>query len=123
MQSYLMSQGQCKCVKPGATAPVTTSVDRTDGTTITEGERDRLDWLEDAEKALGNIRLCLHHTITYQYNDEEKPAKLWSNLKAKYGAPGISHAYVELKGMIDTAIPNNSDPSPALDKIMAHNTP
>ena len=122
MQFFLMSQGQWKCVKGGATPPETITIEAADGTSRTEGEKEQSDWLEDAEKALGNIRLRLHHTIAYQYNDEESPSKLWGTLKEKYGTPGISHAYVEFKGMMDTVIPNNADPSPALDKIMAHNT-
>ena len=122
MQSFLMSQGQWKCVKPGATAPSTTTVRAEDGTSRTEGEKDLEDWNEVAEKALGNIRLRLHHTIGYQYNDVEDPADLWDSLKVKYGAPGMSNAYIEFKGIMDTALQNNVDPSPALDKIMAHAT-
>ena len=79
-------------------------------------------WLEDAEKAMGNIHLRLHHTIGYQFNSEESPAALWQTLKKKYGAPGMPTAFKEFKGIMDTIIPNNSDPNPAIDKILAHHT-
>ena len=73
MQSYLMSQGQWKCVKPGATVPVlkteATSEDKVTGT-----QEDIDAWHEDEEKALGNIRLCLHFTIGAQYSEYELPA-------------------------------------------------
>ena len=41
-------------------------------------------------------------------------------LKNRYGTQELSQAFVEFKGMMDTAIPNGVDPSPALDKIMSH---
>ena len=120
MQSFLMSQGKWKCVKAGATAPTITTIEAADGATRREGEKDLEEWNEVAEKALGNICLRLHHTISYQYNDEEDPVDLWDTLKVKYGAPGMSNAYIEFKGIMDTTLQNNADPSPALDKIMAH---
>ena len=45
-----------------------------------------------------------------------------AKLKKKYGVPRISNAFKEFKGIMDTQIPNNSDPSPAIDKMMAHHT-
>ena len=50
------------------------------------------------------------------------PAYLWESLKKRYGGQGLSQAFVEFKGMMDTAIPGGVDPSPALDKIMSHYT-
>jgi hypothetical protein len=117
MQSFLMSQGQWKCTKPNALAP---NLKSTDDEITNQSEVD--DWNETAEKALGNIRLRLHYTIGYQYNDVYLPSALWGALATKYGAPGFSGAYLEFKGAMDTVIPNGSDPSPALDKIMAHFT-
>ena len=117
MQSFLMSQGQWKCVKDGADAPTEVKVE---GSVTNAAEI--VSFLEDAEKAMGNICLCLHHTIGYQFNSIENPAELWQTLKKKHGVPGISGAFKEFKGIMDTQIPNNSDPSPAIDKIMAHHT-
>ena len=111
MQSFLMSQGQWKCVKDGANVPAEVKVEGS----VTNAA-DIVSYLEDAEKAIGNIRLRLHHTIGYQFNSEENPAALWQTLKKKYGVPGISGAFKEFKGIMDTQIPNNSDPSPAIDK-------
>ena len=54
-----------------------------------------------------------------QYNDTDKPATLWATLLEKYGSSGLSKAFIEFKGAIDTAIPNGSDPAPALDRILA----
>ena len=126
MQSFLMSQGQWKCTKEGANAPTVSTITRTsdDGTTTstTTGRDELASWNKDAEKALGNIRLHLHHTIGYQFNDVDKPATLWENLKNRYGGHGLTQAFIEFKGMMDTVIPNGVDPSPSLDKIMSHFT-
>jgi len=125
MQSYLMSQGQWKCTKPGASNPGITLVTKTDekGTSSSRTETDKAvtaPYDELCEKALGNIRLRLHHTIGYQFNEVDDPSELWETLKAKYGVPGMLKAFVEFKGMMETVIPNGSDPYPALDKILAH---
>ena len=116
MQSYLMSQGQWKCVKTGATIP-TLKIEEGESN---QGEIDS--WLENEEKVLGNIRLRLHHTIGMQYNDTNKPTVLWATLLEKYGSPGLSRAFIEFKGAMDAVIPNGSDPAPALDKILTHFT-
>jgi hypothetical protein len=55
-----------------------------------------------------------------QYNTEDNPEALWKILSEKYRDPGVSGAFVKFKGVMDTVIPNNGDPSPALDKIMSH---
>ena len=117
MQSFLMLQGQWKCIKDGADVPAEVKVEGS----VTNAA-DIASYLEDAEKVIGNIRLRLHHTIGYQFNSEENPAALWQTLKKKYGVPGISGTFKEFKGIMDTQIPNNSNPSPAIDKIMAHHT-
>ena len=122
MQSFLMSQGQWKCTKEGAEAPNTTTTTREveggPSISVTVGKEEVASWNEDAEKALGNIRLRLHYTIGYQFNDVNSPSTLWETPKAKYGPVGLTHAFVEFKAIMDTVIPNGVDPSPALDKIM-----
>src|SRR5258708_19624393 len=110
-----MSQGQWKCAKADAAPPTV----RTEGE-VTTGQEELDKWNQDSEKAVGNIRLRLHHTIGYQFDSQEDPSKLWASLKEKYGAPGIPKAFIEFKGAMDTVIPNGSDPSPALDKIISH---
>jgi len=138
MQSYLMSQGQWRVIvktaptpvlKPGAPAAAPKEDEEEGATTsaapITPDEvyenQDVIDsWDEDVSKAVGNIRLRLHHTIAYQYNDIEDAGHLWTTLKEKYGSPGVSCAYIEFKGAMDTVIPNGQDPGPAIDKMLAH---
>ena len=125
MQSFLMSQGQWKVTKPGSMPPklkVSVVGEGDDAVATTTGEEEVAKWEEDCDKALGNIRLRLHHHIAQQFNDKDDPSVLWYDLRERYGAPGISQAFVEFKSAMDTVIPNGSDPSPALDKIMSHFT-
>jgi len=129
MQSFLMSTGQWKCTKPDATAPeleVEEVRDEGEDTKVLYkkifNQSDINDWQEDSDKALGNIRLRLSASILDQFVEVQNPASLWEKLKDKYGAPGMPTAFLEFKGIMDTVIPNGSDPSPAIDKILAHYT-
>ena len=114
MQSFLMSQGQWKCTKPGAVAPGVATAEAeaeaegepsTSVTTATTGKEDLASWNEDPEKALENIHLRLHHTIGYQFNEVATPTFLWQALKNRYSRQGLSQAFVKFKGMMDTVIP------------------
>src|SRR5580693_5102800 len=119
MQSYLMSQGQWKCVRgvsllPGCVRDKDTKVVSIDNQELYD------QWMELCEKCVGNIRLRLHHNIGHLHNATEKPQSLWNELKEKYGSPGVASAFSQFKQAMDTPIPNDADPSPALDKIMSH---
>jgi hypothetical protein len=110
MRSYLMSQGQWKCVKKDAIPPETGK----------DGDTSALDsWNETTECVLGNILLHLHHTIAYQFADQTDPSTLWIKLLEKYGVPGLSKNYVNFKTIMDLKIHNNSNPSPAFDQLAA----
>ena len=136
MSSYLMAQGQWKCVKSGASDPspptkvVETEIETEKGKkkkteTVWDWQDEtylkaKAEWDEDAEKALGNICLRIHFSISAQFAAMDVPNKLWAKLKENYGSPGLHHAFIEFKQMIDTPIPNGQNPNPACDKIMAH---
>ena len=58
--------------------------------------------------------------IAYQWNDEESAATLWDALSKKYGQPGLPKAFLEFRGAMEVKIPNNGNPSQALDKMITH---
>jgi hypothetical protein len=118
MQSYLLAQGQWKVVKGGQVIP-RTGKDK-DGKPIITDQEKYNEWTDISNKALGNIHLRLHHTIGYQFSATDDPSTLWVELKKRYSNPGVVTAFVCFKTIIDTQIPGNADPSPALDKIMSH---
>ena len=74
------------------------------------------------DKAIGNICLRLHHTIGYQFNNVDLAHKLWTKLEGHYAKPGFTQLFVKFKGAMNTTIPANADPRPAIDKILAHFT-
>ena len=115
MQSYLMSQGQWPVTKSSMSSlyPVLETDEKFD--------QEKQDKLQEAnDKAVGNIRLRIHHTIGAQYIETETAHTLWTDLKDKYASPGFSQAYHEMKGVVDTQLKDNQDPSPAFDKIITH---
>jgi hypothetical protein len=110
MRSYLMSQGQWKCVKKGAVPPPEGK----------DGDTSPVDnWNETAECALRNILLHLHHMIAYQFTEYIDPTTLWAKLLEKYGVPRLSKNYVNFKAIMDLKIHNNTNPSPTIDQLAA----
>ena len=69
MQSFLMSQGQWKVVmNPPPTAVETSPATNTKEAEISNQE-EITTWWDLNTKALGNIRLRLHHTIQYNQHN------------------------------------------------------
>jgi hypothetical protein len=134
MQSYLMAQGLWKCVKADRTISSVGYSTKEEEVTDSKGKARAVDvprvtnqdevnsWYEAAEKALGSIRLRLVDNIGIQHSKVNDPANLWKALLEAHGSPGMSRAFSEFKGAMDTVIPNGADPGPALDKILAHFT-
>ena len=102
MQSYLMSQGQWPCVTKnpptGSTIPPPSSSmkkpaddEEAESSALLTDTDAIAKWDENNTKAVGNIRLRLHHTISYQFNDVESAKTLWATLRERYGMPGPSH--------------------------------
>jgi hypothetical protein len=83
-------------------------------------EKEVDEWEEMNAKALGSIRLRLHHSIQYKFKDLPTAKELWGALESEYGKPGLSSVYVELKAAMDTVIPGDSDPSLSIDKFVTH---
>ena len=45
---------------------------------------------------------------------------LWEKLKDEFGKPGIAATYHEFKGALSTNLPENANPSTALNKLLGH---
>jgi len=141
MESFLMASGQWLILqkerpeKPEETEGTTTksagkstgdpeqiAMDTTDDLAerIEIWEEKAEKWDETTMKALGNICLCLHHSISFKFKEVMVAGTLWEQLKDSYGSPSVLSIYAEFKQAIETKIPNNSDPSLAVDKFAAH---
>jgi len=79
-------------------------------------------WIENNDKARGNIMLWRHNVIAEKFYGEEHASSIWEALEKEYGKPGIAAIYQEFTGAMTTNIPDNSDPSFALEKIISHFT-
>jgi hypothetical protein len=93
-------------------------------TATTPDEEDNQDEIEKWEdlnsKALGSMRLRLHHSIAYKYNNVENAGKLWTELQKEYGAQGKTALYLEFKAVLDMPFPTHSDPCVMLDNMGVH---
>ena len=119
VQSFLMSQGQWKVMDPPPIAIEETPATN-EKAAVLSNQEEVTTWWDLNTKALSNIRLRLHHTITYNQRNAKTAAQLWETLEAAYGHPGFTSIYLELKGAFYTPIPANSDLSLALEKITSH---
>ena len=134
MKAFLMGQGQWFILTIPAVLPEWQKVKEVyvdkDGDTKERSVEDRslppdnLDeyksWSADNWKALGNINLRLDPAIRYKYSSIEKSGDLWATLKAEFGKPGIAATYHEFKTALNLLLPENSDPSLALNKLFGH---
>jgi len=137
MESFLMASGQwliltkdrpeepetsASTTKSTGKEPEQTAVDTTNNYTekyeVWEEKAEK--WDETNMKALGNIRLRLHHFIAFKFKEEMVAGTLWEKIKDAYGNPGVLNIYAEFKQAIETKIPGNSDLSLAIDKFTAH---
>jgi len=102
--------------------PEQTAVDGTNDLAekLEEWEKKSEKWDKTNIKALGNIQLRLHHSISFKFKEVMVAGILWEQLKDIYGSPGILSIYTEFKQAIETKIPENSDPSLAVDKFAVH---
>ena len=89
-------------------------------TDIVENIDDINKWIENNTRAVGNIHLRLHHTISFKVQNLTWAMELWNELKDAYGQPGVAGVSMEFKAALETTITNNADPSLAIDKILAH---
>ena len=96
MQSYLMSQGQWPCVTKSPPTGSVIAPPASSASAVKKPEDDDEEaqasalltdadaiakWDENNTKVVGNIRLRLHHTIAYQFNNVESTKVLWTNLR------------------------------------------
>jgi len=77
-------------------------------------------WAKENYKALGKINLRLHESIRYKYSSIEIAKHLWEKLKEEFGKPGIAATYHKFKGALSTNLPENANPSTALNKLLGH---
>ena len=117
MQSYLEAQGLWRLMQKGPPSLLQMDAKPEEQKFYEE----KLDKFEGADsKAKGSIKLRLHQSITSQIKSEKMAKEIWDNLAKTYGMPGPSMAYMELKKAISIVVPDSTDPTPAINAMVAH---
>jgi hypothetical protein len=69
---------------------------------------------------MGYIRLRVSPDVTQLIKGKNSAKQMWDSLKEGHSWQTLANAYVEFKGILDTRIPEDQSPGPALAKIQAH---
>ena len=85
-----------------------------------ENEDELKEWTRENFKALGSINFRLNETLRYKYKKIDVARELWAALEKEFGRPGIAATYHEFKGALSIYLPENNDPSLALNKLLGH---
>jgi len=104
----------------GSKETTTTTTQTLSDEEITKLEEKVDEWEENNAKVLGSIMLCLHSSIAYQVREVDDASLLWRDLETHYGKPGPAAAYIEFKKVLNTRIPDNTNPSLAIYEMLAH---
>ena len=121
MQSYLESQGIWRLMqkdKPTLPKEEPTDADEMPRIQILINRLEK--WEEADSRAKGCIKLRVHFTIANQIKSLETAKVMWNMLVKTYGKPGPTMAFVELKRALNIQIPENADPSPAINALVSH---
>jgi len=105
MQSYLENQGLWQCIL--STPPLPFYMD---GSSVAVNADRILEWELRNIKAVGNIRLSLHHAIMYKFMNEESATALWGLLQKEYGQPLGSETSTEPRKAIENSQPTSQNP-------------
>ena len=117
MQWYLEAQGLWRLMQKGPSAALQSDAKPEEQ----KYHEEKVDKFEEADsKAKGSIKLHLHQSIASQIKAEKTAKEIWESLAKTYRAPGPSMAYVELRKAIGIVIPENSDPTPTINAMIAH---
>ena len=113
MEAYLQSQGQWTACTNGKPTLVTAADSSNNQAKLDE-------WDENNVKVLGNIKLRLSISIRNSQSTETLTKDLWEALSNNYRQLALGSIHIEMRGIIETQIPANSNPAPALAKLQAH---
>lgn len=64
--------------------------------------------------------LMIAESITPQLKDFTTAKDIWDYLERSYGRPRVSAVYTDFKKLLQMSIPDNKDPTVALDEYVAH---
>jgi oligoendopeptidase F len=124
MDAYVMSEGRRRVLTTQRPS-IPVAVTGTDGEITNQDDIDKAtekqeDWDKDNERVMGYIRLRVSPDVAQLIKGKTSAKQMWDSLKEGHSRQTLANAYVEFKGILDTRIPEDQSPSPALAKIQAH---
>ncbi|KAF5328499.1 hypothetical protein D9758_017333 [Tetrapyrgos nigripes] len=87
---------------------------------ITAAQKKQADWDEKNDKAMGSIKLRLSPPVRQKTLGMTTAKEIWVFLKKTYGKPGVSAIYTDFKRATSITIPNDTNPSAAIELIRMH---
>jgi hypothetical protein len=124
MDAYVMSKGRHRVLttqRPFIPATVTgTAGDITNQEDIDKATEKQEDWDKDDERVMGYIRLRVSPDIAQLIKGKNSAKQMWDSLKEGHSRQTLANAYIEFKSILNTRIPEDQSPGPALAKIQAH---
>ncbi|KAF5367983.1 hypothetical protein D9758_004426 [Tetrapyrgos nigripes] len=87
---------------------------------ITAAQKKQADWDEKNDKAMGSIKLRLSPPVRQKTLGMTTAKEIWVFLKKTYGKPGVSAIYTDFKRATSITIPNDANPSAAIELIRMH---
>ncbi|KAF5328919.1 hypothetical protein D9758_018313 [Tetrapyrgos nigripes] len=87
---------------------------------ITAARKKQADWDEKNDKAIGSIKLRLSPPVCQKTLRMTTAKEIWNFLKKTYGKPGVSAIYTDFKRATSIIIPNDTNPSAAVELIRMH---
>ncbi|KAF5343805.1 hypothetical protein D9758_016206 [Tetrapyrgos nigripes] len=91
-----------------------------DAEAITAAQKKQADWDEKNDKAMGSIKLRLSPPVRQKTLRMTTAKAIWVFLKKTYGKPGVSAIYTDFKRATSITIPNDANPSAAIELIRMH---
>ncbi|KAF5317439.1 hypothetical protein D9758_018754 [Tetrapyrgos nigripes] len=82
--------------------------------------KKQADWDEKNDKAIGSIKLRLSAAVRQKVLGMTSAKEIWTFLKKTYGKPGVSAIYTDFKRATSIIIPNDANPSAAVELIRMH---
>jgi hypothetical protein len=124
MDAYVMSEGRRRVLmtqRPSIPVAVTgTDGDITNQDDIDKATKKQEDWDKDDERVMDYIRLRVSPDVAQLIKGKSTAKQMWDSLKEGHSRQTLANAYIKFKGILDTRIPEDQSPGPALAKIQAH---
>jgi hypothetical protein len=124
MDAYIMSEGRRHVLTTMRPAVPAVTFDN-DGNVDNQSDVDKAtekqeDWDKDNERVMGYIRLRVSPDVAQLVKGKNSAKEMWDSLKEGHSRQTLANAYVEFKGILNTRIPDDQNPTAALAKIQAH---